>query len=165
VGRIFFLVLDVDNRERKSWLVWWEGRFPDVIIELLSDSTRYIDKGEKKALYEQRFRTPEYYLYDPFSQEFIGYHLQGVRYHERQPDASQQIYSPVTGLYLGVREEWLRWLTPEGVIIPSPREWAEQAQQAEQEHLRAEQAVQQAAQATQFLEEYRRRFGSLPDHT
>ena len=36
----FFLVLDVQNHERKSWVVWYEGmRFPDVIIELLSDST------------------------------------------------------------------------------------------------------------------------------
>jgi len=50
-------------------------RFPDVIIELLSDTTRHIDKGEKKTLYERVFRTGEYYLYDPLSQEFIGYHL------------------------------------------------------------------------------------------
>src|SRR5262245_21313570 len=40
-GPDFFLVLDVDKRERRSWVVWQEGmRFPDVIIELLSDSTR-----------------------------------------------------------------------------------------------------------------------------
>jgi len=73
-GPDFFLVLDVEDRERKSWVVWREGmRFPDVIIELLSDSTRTIDKGEKKALYERVFRTAEYYRYDPFSQEFLGY--------------------------------------------------------------------------------------------
>ena len=49
-GPDFFLVLDVDDRERRSWVVWQEGmRFPDVIIELLSDSTRAIDKGGKKA--------------------------------------------------------------------------------------------------------------------
>lgn len=49
-GPDFFLVLDVDNHERKSWVVWREGmRFPDVIIELLSDSTRAVDMGEKKT--------------------------------------------------------------------------------------------------------------------
>ena len=37
-------------------------RFPTCIIELLSESTRAIDKGEKKALYERVFRTGEYYL-------------------------------------------------------------------------------------------------------
>src|SRR5258708_3202014 len=46
-GPDFFLVLDVDGtRERKGWVVWHGGmRFPDGIIELLSDSTRRVDKG------------------------------------------------------------------------------------------------------------------------
>ena len=57
-GPDFFLVTDVDGRERKSWVVWQENmRFPDVIIELLSDSTRETDKKEKKKLYAQVFGT------------------------------------------------------------------------------------------------------------
>jgi Uma2 family endonuclease len=150
-GPDFFLVLDVEERERKSWVVWQEGmRFPDLIIELLSDSTSEVDKGEKKLLYERMFRTQEYYLYDPFSQEFLGYHLQGLHYQERQPDAQQQIYSVVTGLYVGIREGWLRWLTTAGVVVPTPREWAEQERQ-------------RAEQAEQLLETYRRRFGHLEE--
>lgn len=40
-GPDFFLVLDVEPRPRKSWVVWPEGmRLPDLIIELLSPSTR-----------------------------------------------------------------------------------------------------------------------------
>jgi Uma2 family endonuclease len=150
-GPDFFLVLDVEERERKSWVVWQEGmRFPDLIIELLSDSTSEVDKGEKKLLYERMFRTQEYYLYDPFSQEFLGYHLQGLHDQERQPDAQQQIYSVVTGLYVGIREGWLRWLTTAGVVVPTPREWAEQERQ-------------RAEQAEQLLETYRRRFGHLEE--
>jgi Uma2 family endonuclease len=158
-------VLDVEERERKSWVVWQEGmRFPDLIIELLYDSTREVDQGEKKALYERMFRTQEYYLYDPFSQEFLGYHLQGIHYQERQPDAQRQIYSVVTGLYVGIREGWLRWLTTAGVVVPTPREWAEQEhQRAEQATQRAEQATQRAEQAEQLLETYRRRFGHLEE--
>src|SRR5215510_16013796 len=111
-GPDFFLVMNVEDRERKSWVVWQEGmRFPDVIIELLSDTTREVDKGEKKALYAQLFRTPEYYLYDPFSQEFIGYHLHGRHYQEVSQDTEQKIFSAATDLYLGVRDGWLRWLT------------------------------------------------------
>src|SRR4029077_3476230 len=126
-GPDFFLVLDVEDRERKSWVVWQEGmRFPDVIIELLSDTTREVDKGEKKALYEQVFRTAEYYLYDPLSQEFTGYHLHGAHYEEAQRDAQGQIYSPVTGLSLAVRNDWLRWITREGVVLLSPMELWEQ---------------------------------------
>jgi Uma2 family endonuclease len=155
-GPDFFLVLDVEDRERKSWVVWQEGmRFPDVIIELLSDTTREVDKGEKKALYAQLFRTPEYYLYDPFSQEFIGYYLHGGHYQEMQPDVEQKIFSAVTGLYLGVRDGWLRWLTADGIVVPTPLEWAEQEQQ------RAEQAIQRIAQAEQLLAAYQRRFGNL----
>jgi len=183
-GPDFFLVLDVEDRERKSWVVWQEGmRFPDVIIELLSDTTREVDKGEKKALYAQLFRTPEYYLYDPFSQEFIGYHLHGGHYEEVQQDAEPKIFSAVAGLYLGVRDGWLRWLTADGIVVPTPVERAEQEhQRAEQEHQRAEQerqradqeqqraeqavqqaeqAIQRAAQAEQLLAAYQRRFGNL----
>jgi Uma2 family endonuclease len=138
-GPDFFQVLDVGARERKSWVVWQEGiRFPDVIIELLSDTSQVVDKGEKKALYESLFRTAEYYLYDPWSQEFIGYHLHGLHYHEVEPGAGRKIYSPATGLYLSIREGWLRWLTVEGAVVPTPLELAEQ------EKLRAEQAEQRA---------------------
>ena len=164
-GLDFFLVLDVEERERKSWVVWQEGmRFPDVIIEPLSDTTREVDKGEKKELYEQLFRTPEYYLYGPFSQEFIGYYLHGGYYQEVQQDADQRIFSAVAGLYLGVRDGWLRWLTADGIVVPTPLEWAEQERQrAEQEHQRAEQEQRRAAQAEQLLAAYQRRFGSLDD--
>jgi hypothetical protein len=104
-----------------------DARFPDVIIELLSDSTRGVDKGEKKTLYERVFHTGEYYLYDPFSQEFVGYHLQGPHphYEEVKPDAAGKIYSPTMGLYLVVQNEWLRWMTSEGAVLPSPMELAE----------------------------------------
>jgi Uma2 family endonuclease len=158
-GPDFFLVLDVEDRERKSWVVWREGmRFPDIIIELLSDTTREIDKGEKKTLYERVFHTTEYYLYDPFSQEFVGYHLHGGRYKSVEPDEQGKVYSPLTGLYLGVRDGWLRWMTSEGVVLPTPRELAEQERQrAEQEQQHAEQERQRAEQERQRAEQEQQR--------
>jgi Uma2 family endonuclease len=178
-GPDFFLVLDVDERERRSWVVWQEGmRFPDVIIELLSDSTRAIDKGEKKQLYAHLFRTAEYYLYDPFSHEFLGYRLQGMEYQEVEPDAEGKIYSTVTDLFLGIRDGWLRWFTADGTVLPTPQElaeyqrqradqehqWAEQERQrAEQERQRAEHERQRAERAEQLLEAYQRRFGRLEE--
>jgi Uma2 family endonuclease len=162
-GLDFFLVLDVEDRERKRWVVWQEGmRFPDVIIELLSDTTREVDKGGKKELYEQLFRTPEYYLYDPFHQECIGYYLHGGYYQGVQPDAEQKIFSAVAGLYLGVRDGWLRWLTADGVVVSTPLEWAEQERQrATQAVQQAEQARHRVAQAEQLLAAYQHRFGNL----
>jgi len=172
-GPDFFLVLDVDQRERKSWVVWAESmRFPDVIIELLSDTTREVDKGEKKTLYARLFRTAEYYLYDPFSHEFLGYRLQGSNYQDCPPDATHTIVSEVTGLALGVRDGWLRWLTTDGMVLPTPRELAEQEhqraeqaqQRAEQEYQRAEQAQQQAEQAQQRAEQERQRAEQAQQH-
>jgi Uma2 family endonuclease len=163
-GPDFFLVMNVEkHRERKSWVVWQEGmRFPDVIIELLSDTTRETDKRGKKMLYEQVFRTAEYYLYDPISQELTGYHLRCARYEEVQRDAQGQVYSPVTGLCLTIDNDWLRWATREGKLLPTPMELAlQERQRADQEQQRADQERQRAAQAEQLLAEYQKRFGKL----
>lgn len=62
-GPDFFVVVGVDGtRMRKAWVVWEEGRYPGVIIELLSPTTAQADKTVKKQLYEQTFRMPEYFL-------------------------------------------------------------------------------------------------------
>lgn len=68
-GPDFFAVLDVDGiRERQGWVVWEEeGRYPDVIVELMSPSTAQIDTGIKKDIYRGTFRTRDYFVYDPFN--------------------------------------------------------------------------------------------------
>ena len=57
-GPDFFAVLGVPNRERKSWVVWQEGKGPDVVIELLSESTAAQDKEALLARYQERFGAP-----------------------------------------------------------------------------------------------------------
>lgn len=65
-GPDFFVVLDVE-RDRQGWVVWQEaGRYPDVIVELLSPSTATVDRTTKKELYERTFRTLDYFIFDPF---------------------------------------------------------------------------------------------------
>ncbi len=68
-----FVVLDVPgDRERQGWIVWEEeGRYPDIIIELMSPSTAQVDFTQKKDLYERTFRTPKYFVYDPFKPESL----------------------------------------------------------------------------------------------
>ncbi len=69
-GPDFFLVRGVERRPRRSWTVWLEdGRYPDLIIELLSDETARSDRTAKKALYEGVFRTPEYFWFSPQTKE------------------------------------------------------------------------------------------------
>jgi Uma2 family endonuclease len=73
-GPDFFLVKDTKQRHCNSWVVWEEdGRYPSLIIELLSDSTAKTDdlrsvedhRTVKKALYADRFHTPEYFWFSP----------------------------------------------------------------------------------------------------
>jgi len=76
-GPDFFYVDEVDGRRRRDyWAVWDEdGRYPDVIVELLSPSTAVVDRTVKKELYERTFRTPEYFCYDPATETFEGWRL------------------------------------------------------------------------------------------
>ncbi|MEL7332404.1 MAG: Uma2 family endonuclease, partial [Cyanobacteria bacterium J06560_2] len=108
-GPDFFLFNNVEKKARKSWVVWEEGgRYPDLIIELLSDSTAKTDRNLKKALYQERFRTPEYFWFSPETLEFEGYRLMGNTYEEIIPDESGYLWSQSLSLYLGVYQEQLR---------------------------------------------------------
>ena len=69
---------DVTNHPRFSWVVWEEdGRYPNLIIELLSASTSKVDRTLKKELYQNRFRTPEYFWFSPNTQEFMERTMNG----------------------------------------------------------------------------------------
>jgi Uma2 family endonuclease len=143
-GTDFFLVKNTQKRPRRSWVVWEEeGNYPDLIIELLSESTAAIDRGLKKNLYESRFRTPEYFWFSPETLEFRGYRIDGGHYAEIEPNDQGWRWSQELELYLGVVDHKLRYLNQAGELIPTPAEAAQQAQlQAEQERQRAEQLAE-----------------------
>jgi Uma2 family endonuclease len=93
-GPDFYCVLDVPQTERKSWVVWEEGKAPDVVIELLSESTAHIDKTDKKLIYQNRMRVPEYYWYDPFdSQDWAGFSLSNGVYQPLNLDSRNRYIS------------------------------------------------------------------------
>lgn len=73
-GPDVFIVNDVDGaRDRNYWAIWEEqGRYPDVIIELLSPSTEHVDLGVKKDLHERTFRTAEYICVAPNVERLMG---------------------------------------------------------------------------------------------
>ena len=156
-GPDVFVVLGVPKRERKSWVVWEEGgKTPDVVIELLSDSTRETDKTEKKRIYRDRLRVPEYFWYDPFNPEdCAGFALRNGVYEPLNFDAQNSLISQRLGLalvrwqgvYKGVETLWLRWETLDGVLVPTGQEAAEQ--QANQARQEANQAKREASQAKQ----------------
>jgi Uma2 family endonuclease len=145
-GPDFFLVKGTERRPRTSWVVWEEGgKYPDLIIELLSESTAEIDRKLKRELYQDRFRTPEYFWFSPQTLEFEGWELIGGQYQEIKASEGGWRWSQVLGLYLGVIDGKLRYLTAEGEIVPTPEEAAQQSEQrAEEEAMRAEREAQRA---------------------
>ncbi|MBP0020021.1 MAG: Uma2 family endonuclease [Cyanobacteria bacterium SBLK] len=146
-GPDFFAVLNVDGtRERRSWMVWEEeGRYPDVIVELMSPSTASVDTTTKKDLYERTFRTPDYFVYNPFDPESLqGWHLESDRvYHALSPNDRGWLWCETLGLWLGTRAgtltkenaTWLRFFDRDGNLILLPQEVA----RVEQERANREQ--------------------------
>jgi Uma2 family endonuclease len=174
-GPDLFVVLGVDGkRRRKSWLVWEENdRFPDLIVEIVSPSTKEKDTKDNLELYAQVFRTREYFWYDEELGEWMGYRLQGGEYVPIEVNERGWRWSEVLGAWLGVsdapyqgwRYRWLRLYDVEGRLVPTGEELAQAAQQlaeaerrrAEQERRRAEQERRRAEQAQRRAERERRR--------
>ncbi|KYF83975.1 hypothetical protein BE17_35115 [Sorangium cellulosum] len=173
-GPDVFVVLDTTRRERKSWVVWQEdGRTPDVVIELLSDSTAAVDRGDKMRIYAKLLHVPEYYLFDPFSGTLEAYALDRASrsYVPVLPEANGDVPSASLGLRLGVRQgiyrglqvDWLRWLDAQGRVLPTGEEQAraaeEQARAAEEQ---ARTASDEAKRLAARLAAYEKQFGPLP---
>lgn len=145
-GPDFFVVLGVPRKERKSWVVWEEEKSPNLVIELISESTAIRDKVEKKQIYQDQLRVPEYIWFDPFTTELAGFTAHNGFYESMEPDdwgrlTSEQLKLTLTlweGTYQSITTRWLRWATPEGTLLPTAQEVAEQERQrAEQERQRA----------------------------
>jgi Uma2 family endonuclease len=73
-----FVVHGVAHRERLNYRIWEESAAPNVVIEITSSSTRKVDQGKKKLLYQDTLQVPEYFLFDPYG-EYLRPQLQGYR--------------------------------------------------------------------------------------
>ena len=171
-GPDIFIVLDVEKRDRRSWTLWEEGgKYPNVVIELLSPSTREVDRTTKKVLYQNVWRLPEYFWFDPYSLEFMGFRLNEGQYQSIVPNEQGQLRSTELDLELGIHENKLRWFTADGTLIPLPEESERLARSqaeevAEQERLarsQAEEMANQERQARKRLEDYLRSQGIDPN--
>lgn len=167
-GPDFFAVLNVDGTtERQGWVVWEEGgRYPDVIVELMSPSTASMDTGTKKDIYERIFRTPDYFVFNPFDPNSLqGWHLDASQqYQPLVPNDQGWLWCQTLGLWVGTwqgtidRETavWLRFYDQEGNLVPLPEEAAQQQVEAAQQ-----QGLQQGT-LRQLLRIIATRFDQVP---
>ncbi|MFQ4143520.1 Uma2 family endonuclease [Chlorogloeopsis sp. ULAP02] len=133
-GPDFFVVLDVDgSKSRQGWVVWEEGgRYPDVIVELMSPSTAEADTGTKKDIYERVFRTRDYFVFDPFEPTSLqGWRLDAnLRYQSIVPNERGWLWCQTLGFWLGTWEGtieretalWLRFYDQAGNLVLLPEE-------------------------------------------
>jgi Uma2 family endonuclease len=136
-----FVVRGVSKRKRLYYLLREEGKSPEMIIELTSQSTRKEDLNTKFLLYRDVLKVQEYFLFDPFA-EYLkpplrGYRLTDGQYVPIEPVAGR-LPSEVTGLHLERDGTILRLYDPAtGRWLPTLEEAAAQAE-AEREQVAAE---------------------------
>ena len=138
-----FVVHGVAKKQRRTYLIWEEGKTPDFVLEVSSRSTHRKDMSEKKSLYAEVLEVKEYYIYDPESEiepKFIGYELIDGVYHEID-FVDSRLPSSVLGLELGERGGVLR------LYNPRTREWLQPAPERAQQEADAEARARQNAEA------------------
>ena len=149
LGPDVFVVQGVDHdKPREVWATWLEENHGlDVAIELLSPSTANHDLTDKKDIYEQKLRTPEYFCFDPETHLLTGWRLDARRHYQRiEPAANGWLWSEELELWLGTWEghydayqsTWLRWFAPSGNLCLLAVE--SEAQRADEEAQRADRA-------------------------
>lgn len=180
-----FVVVGVSNVMRHSYKIWEEGKGPDVVIEILSESTWKKDVEEKPKLYS-KLGVREYYLYDPQA-KFMKPSLQGRWLNKtgqyqpmavtKLPDGTLAVDSHLLGLELRVApSDELRFFDPQTAAYlytygeqDAARRQAEVARfveaearrQAESARLMEAEARRQAEQKLREAEEKLRRAGLL----
>ncbi len=128
-----FVTLEIDKEPpRDYYLVWVEGKAPDVVIEITSKSTRREDRKKKLEIYRDVLKVPEYFLFDP-TQDYLkpplqGFRLIGGEYVGIEPTAGR-VPSNVLALHLERDGKELRLFDPAtGARLRTPRERAAAAE-------------------------------------
>ena len=146
-----YVAFGVANRHRNSYVVWEEGKPPDFVLEVASDSSRTKDEKEKPGVYAE-IGVPEFFLYDPegkLKPALSGFELRAGRGgacpkyrrlpQERFPGGAVGVRSKVLRLCLCTRppgpeplDGSLCWYDPTaGEFLPTRLELADGKRQAE----------------------------------
>ena len=113
-----FVVLGVQKKERRSYLIWEEGGVaPAFVVEVASESTSRRDATSKRATYE-RMGVCEYWRFDPLGvlirEGLQGWRLEGGRYERvRATRVDGWHRSEALGLELRAEGRLLRFWDPQ----------------------------------------------------
>lgn len=138
---------------RDYYLLWKEGKVPEVVIEITSKTTEREDRTKKRLLYRDVLKVAEYFQFDP-TEDYLKPPLQGQRlvageYVDIEP-VEGRLPSAILGLHLERRGVELRLYDPAtGRCLLTP---AERAAEEHEARRRAEEALQREAEARQQVE-------------
>jgi Uma2 family endonuclease len=161
-----FVVKGVAKHQRGNYLIWEEGRGPDIVIEITSPSTRDEDLDQKMTLYRDVLKVSEYFLFDP-RLEYLDPPLQGYRLLDGQyvpiEPVDGRLPSEVLGLHLDPDGRTLRLYNPAtGERLPTTAErleYADEVVEEERDGRREAESKWQKAEA-ELNEERARRLAS-----
>ncbi len=111
---------------REYYLLWNEGKGPDLVVEVTSKTIRREDRTKKPAVYRDILKVPEFFLFDPFEDyldpPFQGHRRVRGRYIPIQ-SVRGRLPSAVLGLHLERGGPELRLYDPEtGRRLPTRAE-------------------------------------------
>ena len=170
-----FLVFDVADHDRNSYVVSAEGRPLDFVLEVISEGDAKKDLDRNVALYA-RLGIPEYFVLDLNRRRLHGFRLpEGASTYRQVMPQLGHIESEVLGLHLGLEGTRLRFYVGQAAL-PTARELRAriqasldevteslrtEAQRAETEAQRAETEARRAAEALARIAELERRLAEL----
>ena len=148
-----FVIFGVPDHHRMSYKLWEEGKAPDFVLEVASESTWREDVGRKRRLYAG-LGVREYWLFDPQA-EFLSPPLQGLALQngeygelpERTENGVRVLRSLVLGLDLRREGGALRFQDPATGEDLRTLEEETAARQREAKARQRAQAANRAAQA------------------
>lgn len=149
-----FVAFGAGKGDRRSYLVWEEGRLPDIVFEVASQTGWRKLLGSKKDLYEE-IGFPEYIVFDPDG-EFIqprlqGFRLENGRYRSLPLEPGGALVSRTMGLRILPEGKNLRLID---VVTGERYPWAKDSVvEAREAKARAEQAETRAEQAEALAEQ------------
>lgn len=156
---------DWSQKQNRSYLVWRFGKFPEVVIEIVSNRKgnelvrKDAEKPCKKEAYA-RMGIAYYIVFDPLQQiqeagQMEGqplkvFELRGKRYVESQPFWMEGAGLGLTlwnGEFEGAPSQWLRWCDRDGQLIPTGAEGREVERKEKEFERQGREAERQRAES------------------
>ena len=154
--------------ERRSWLIWLEGKGPDFVLEITSKSTKREDEVRKKRLYEE-LGVKEYWQFDPTG-DYLDPILKG---RELGPDGKYRDlvlerrdgalrHPSLLGLELCLEGERLHYFDPVNKVrLLTPPEERDGRHREIEDRVSAERARQAAEETSKTMQAERNREARL----